>query len=46
MYHYHRRTSKGKFGIFDIFMKKESRLHFIDALKYLKNMGSKLINIK
>ena len=36
MYHYHKRESKGMFGIFDVLFKKESRWHVEDALKYFK----------
>lgn len=38
MYHYHRRGSKGKFDIFDI-IKKETRWHIIDAIKYFRKHG-------
>ena len=36
MYHYHRRESKGNFGIFDILLNKQSRLHLIDAIRYFR----------
>jgi len=39
MYHYHQRASKGPFGIFDALLKKESRQHLKDAIKYLKKYG-------
>ena len=38
MYHYHRRGSKGKFDAFDI-VKKETRWHIIDAIRYFKKHG-------
>lgn len=38
MYHYHRRGSKGRFDIFDI-IKKETRWHIIDAIKYFRKHG-------
>ncbi len=38
MYHYHRRGSKGKFDAFDI-VKKETRWHIIDAIKYFRKHG-------
>ncbi len=39
MYHYHRRESKGGLGPLDILFNKQSRLHFIDALRYFKKYG-------
>ncbi|OGN08190.1 MAG: hypothetical protein A3J46_00950 [Candidatus Yanofskybacteria bacterium RIFCSPHIGHO2_02_FULL_41_11] len=39
MYHYHKRESKGHFGLFDIFLNKQSRLHLIDALRYFRKYG-------
>jgi len=38
MYHYHRRGSKGRFDAFDI-IKKETRWHIMDALRYFKKHG-------
>lgn len=38
MYHYHRRGSKGKLDAFDI-IKKETRWHIIDAIKYFRKHG-------
>ena len=38
MYHYHRRGSKGQLDAFDI-IKKETRWHIIDAIKYFKKHG-------
>lgn len=38
MYHYHRRGSKGRFDVFDI-IKKETRWHIIDAIKYFRKHG-------
>lgn len=39
MYHYHKRDSKGRFGVLDILFKKESRWHLIDAIKYFRKHG-------
>ncbi len=39
LYHYHKRDSKGQFGILDFFIKKESRWHIIDAIKYFRKYG-------
>lgn len=39
MYHYHKRDSKGRFGALDIFFKKQSRWHLIDAIKYFRKNG-------
>lgn len=36
MYHYHKRSSKGKFILSDILLKKEARWHIRDAIKYFK----------
>lgn len=41
MYHYHKRESKGHFGIFDIFTNTQSRLHIKDALRYFLKWGIK-----
>lgn len=41
MYHYHKRESKGQFGLLDIFLNKQSRLHLRDALKYFYKYGFK-----
>lgn len=41
MYHYHKRESKGHFGLLDILFKKESRWHLQDAIKYFKKYGFK-----
>lgn len=38
VYHYHRRGSKGRLDILDI-IKKETRWHIIDALKYFRKHG-------
>ncbi len=38
MYHYHRRGSKGRLDVFDI-IKKETRWHLIDAIKYFRKHG-------
>jgi GT2 family glycosyltransferase len=39
MYHYHKRDSKGRFGIIDFILKKESRWHLTDAIKYFRKHG-------
>lgn len=39
MHHYHKRGSKGQFGLLDIFLNKQSRLHLVDALKYFYKYG-------
>jgi len=39
MYHYHQRHSKGRFGIFDVFMRQETRWHIADALRYFRKHG-------
>jgi len=39
MYHYHQRESKGRLGLFDIFINKQSRLHLIDAIRYFRKYG-------
>src|SRR3989338_214580 len=39
IYHYHKRVSYGRFGIFDFLFKKETRWHLKDALKYFKKYG-------
>ena len=41
MYHYHKRESKGYFGLLDVFMNKQSRWHLIDAARYFLKYGSK-----
>lgn len=38
MYHYHRRGSKGKLDALDI-IKKETRWHIMDAIRYFKKHG-------
>lgn len=39
LYHYHKRVSRGKFGILDLLFKKETRWHLKDAIKYFKKYG-------
>lgn len=39
IYHYHGQGSRGRFGIFDIFINKETRWHIIDAIKYFGKYG-------
>lgn len=41
IYHYHLRESKGKYGILDIILKKESRWHLVDAVRYFRKYGLK-----
>ncbi len=40
-YHYHKRESKGQFGILDIFFKRETRWHIKDAIRYFRKHGIK-----
>lgn len=46
MYHYHIRHSKGKYGIFDVIFKKESRWHLIDAIRYFMKYGIRQYKLK
>lgn len=39
MYHYHGRTSKGRFGIFDPLFNRVTRWHIKDALRYFAKHG-------
>ncbi len=39
MYHYHQRESKGRFGIFDVFFKQQTRWHLNDAIRYFQKHG-------
>lgn len=39
IYHYHGQGSRGRFGVFDIFLNKETRWHIIDAIKYFRKHG-------
>lgn len=39
MYHYHQRQSKGRFGIFDLFFRQETRWHIADAFRYFRKHG-------
>lgn len=39
LYHYHKRISKGQFGILDFLFKKETRWHLKDAVKYFRKYG-------
>ncbi len=39
MYHYHQRQSKGRFGILDVFMRRETRWHIFDAIRYFRKHG-------
>lgn len=39
MYHYHKRVSKGRFGLLDVFLNKQSRWHLQDAIKYFYKYG-------
>lgn len=39
MYHYHKRESAGRFGILDVFLNKQSKLHLIDAIRYFAKYG-------
>ncbi len=39
LYHYHKRESKGRFGIFDVLFKRETRWHIADAIRYFIKHG-------
>lgn len=39
MYHYHQRQSKGRFGILDVFMRRQTRWHIFDAIRYFRKHG-------
>ncbi len=39
LYHFHKRESKGRFGIFDIFLRRETRWHIRDAIRYFMKHG-------
>ena len=41
MYHYHKRESRGHFGLLDVFINRQSRWHLCDALKYFYKYGFK-----
>lgn len=41
MYHYHKRESKGRLGLLDVILNKQSRWHLYDALKYFHKYGFK-----
>lgn len=40
IYHYHGQGSRGRFGVFDIFINKETRWHIADAIKYFRKYGT------
>jgi GT2 family glycosyltransferase len=46
MYHYHKRESKGRFSLLDVFINKQSRWHLRDALKYFIKYGIANARIK
>jgi GT2 family glycosyltransferase len=39
LYHYHKRESKGRFGVLDVLFKRETRWHITDAIYYFKKHG-------
>lgn len=39
MYHYHQRQSKGRFGILDVFLRRQTRWHVLDAIRYFTKHG-------
>ena len=39
IYHYHGQSSRGRFGIFDVFVNKVTRWHIIDVIKYFGKYG-------
>jgi GT2 family glycosyltransferase len=40
MYHYHKRQSKGRLGIFDVIARRETRWHLMDAIRYFRKHGA------
>lgn len=40
MYHYHQRQSKGRFGVLDVLLRRETRWHVADAIRYFKKNGT------
>ena len=41
MYHYHRRDSRGKLSVLDIFFNRQTRWHIADAIRYFRKYGLK-----
>lgn len=41
MYHYHQRQSKGGFGLLDVAMRRETRWHIMDGIRYFGKYGLK-----
>jgi len=39
IYHYHGQGSRGRFGVFEIFVNKETRWHISDAARYFRKYG-------
>lgn len=39
LYHYHKRESKGRFGILDIIFERTTRWHILDAIRYFRKYG-------
>lgn len=39
IYHYHGQGSRGRFGVFDVFINKETRWHIKDAARYFRKYG-------
>ena len=39
MYHYHRRESKGRLGVFELLLRPQARWHLADAVKYFRKHG-------
>jgi hypothetical protein len=40
MYHYHQRQSKGRFGVLDALVRRETRWHILDAVRYFRKNGT------
>lgn len=40
LYHFHKRESRGRFGVFDAVFKKETRWHIKDAVVYFRKHGA------
>ena len=39
IYHYHGQGSKGRLGILEVFVNKETRWHITDAIRYFRKYG-------
>ncbi|HWA64340.1 MAG TPA: glycosyltransferase family 2 protein [Candidatus Paceibacterota bacterium] len=41
MFHYHHRESRGRVGIFDVFVNRQTRQHIKDAIRYFRKYGTR-----